>query len=134
MKDWTVVSRLVQDVRLHAHLTQRELAKRVGTSQSAIAKLEQGGSNPTIETLERCAAAAGLAVQFTLIPLPLADPVVERYKLDVDRTLLRENLRTSVHARLQSLGEWQADLNVLHYAVTRARPQKVAEAPRSTPL
>jgi transcriptional regulator with XRE-family HTH domain len=127
------IGELVQELRRHAQLTQRELAERVGTSQSAIAKLEQGESNPTIGTIERCAEAAGCAVRITLVPLPVADPVVERYKQDVDRTLLRDNLRKSVHERLQSLGEWQADLHTLQYAVARSRPRKVAEAPPSAP-
>ena len=129
MKSGNSIGLLVQQVRRHAHLTQRELAERVGTSQSAIAKLEQGESNPTIDTLERCAAAAGLAVKFTLFPLPVADPVIEQYKGVVDRRLLRENLKKSVHERLQSLGDWQCDLNVPHYPVTRARARRVAEAP-----
>lgn len=133
MNDMIRIGALVKEMRRHAQLTQRELAERAGTSQSAIAKLEQGESNPTIDTLERWAGAAGFAVQFTLVPLPVVDPVVERYKRDVDRSLLRENLRKSVHERLRSLGEWQVDLQTLQYAVTRARPRKVAEAPPSAP-
>ena len=133
MNDMCRIGALVKEMRRHAQLTQRELAERAGTSQSAIAKVEQGESNPTIDTIERWAAAAGFAVQFTLVPLPVVDPVVERYKRDVDRSLLRENLRKSVHERLRSLGEWQADLHTLQYAVTRARAKKVAEGPPSTP-
>ena len=133
MNDMPHIGALVKEMRRHAQLTQRELAERAGTSQSAIAKLEQGESNPTIDTIERWAAAAGFAVQFTLVPLPVIDPVVERYKRDLDRTLLRENLRKSVHERLRSLGEWQTDLHTLQYAVARARAKKVAEAPPSTP-
>ena len=133
MNDMNRIGALVKEMRRHAQLTQRELAERAGTSQSAIAKVEQGESNPTIDTIERWAAAAGFAVQFTLVPLPVVDPVVERYKRDVDRSLLRENLRKSVHERLRSLGEWQTDLQTLQYAVTRARAKKVAEAPPSTP-
>ncbi len=133
MSDMPRIGALVKEMRRHAHLTQRELAERAGTSQSAIAKLEQGESNPTIDTIERWAEAAGFAVQFALVPLPVADPVVERYKQDVDRSLLRENLRKSVHERLRSLGEWQTDLHTLQYAVARARPRKVAEAPPSAP-
>jgi len=34
------------------------------------------------------------------IKLPI-DPVIERYKQDVDKTLLRENLKLSVEERLQ---------------------------------
>ena len=83
-------------------LTQRELAERVGTSQSAIASLERGDANPTVETLARCAEAAGFSLHVRLEPLPVADAVVERYKRDVDRTVLRENLRTSVDERLRT--------------------------------
>jgi transcriptional regulator with XRE-family HTH domain len=133
MNGMTRIGALVKEMRQHAQLTQRELAERAGTSQSAIAKLEQGESNPTIDTIERWARAAGFAVQFTLVPLPVVDPVVERYKRDVDRSLLRENLRMSVHERLRSLGEWQSDLHTLQYAVTRARAKKVAESPPSAP-
>ena len=42
-----------------------------------------------------------------LVPKAVADPLVAAYKRDVDRTLLRENLRRSVDERLRSLAEWQ---------------------------
>ena len=35
--------------------------------------------------------------------LPEPDPVIEAYKRDVDRTLLRENLRRSVEERIEAL-------------------------------
>lgn len=133
MYDINSLDRLVHDARQHARQTQREFADRVGTSQSAIAKLEMGDANPTVDTLARCAEAAGLALQLTLVPRPVTDAVVERYKRDVDRTLLRENLRRSVHERLRSLGEWQGDLAAMRYAVSQARPQNVAAAPSTFP-
>ena len=114
-------SRLVQEARQHAYLTQRDLAERVGTSQSAIAKLEQGGTNPTIGTLERCAAAAGFALRIELVPLATRDPVVERYKQDVDRTLLRANLRKPIDERLRTLSEWQNVGRELRRATRAAR-------------
>jgi hypothetical protein len=40
--------------------------------------------------------------------LPFApDPVIEAYKKDVDRTLIRENLRRSPAERLRNLQAWQ---------------------------
>jgi len=36
-----------------------------------------------------------------LVPADFVDPVVEAYKRDVDRTMLRENLRLSVQSRIQ---------------------------------
>ena len=38
---------------------QGELAQRMGTTQSAIARMEGGGTRPTIETLEKLAMAVG---------------------------------------------------------------------------
>ncbi|MXP41982.1 helix-turn-helix domain-containing protein [Altererythrobacter soli] len=45
--------------RAHAGLTQEELAERLGTSQSAIARLESGRSRPSATTLAKLAAATG---------------------------------------------------------------------------
>ena len=45
--------------RAGAGITQQELAKRMNAKQSAIARLESGKQNTTIETLERIAQATG---------------------------------------------------------------------------
>jgi len=45
--------------RTQAGITQQELAKRMNAKQSAIARLESGKQNTTIETLERIAKATG---------------------------------------------------------------------------
>jgi transcriptional regulator with XRE-family HTH domain len=50
---------LVYRLRTKAGLTQAELAGRMGTTQSAIARMEGGGARPTLETLEKLAAAVG---------------------------------------------------------------------------
>jgi hypothetical protein len=39
---------------------------------------------------------------------PSPDPVIERYKQDIDRTLIRENLRKSHEERLLTLQRMQA--------------------------
>ncbi len=55
----TAFRALVHRLRTEAGLTQAELAGRMGTTQSAIARMEGGGARPTLETLERLAAAVG---------------------------------------------------------------------------
>lgn len=40
-------------------MTQAELATRAGLTQPAIARLERGGANPTIGTLDNVIAATG---------------------------------------------------------------------------
>lgn len=49
----------VRALREEAGLSQRELANRMGTTQSAIARLEAGGAEPTLPTLRRLASALG---------------------------------------------------------------------------
>lgn len=55
----TAFRALVYQLRHDAGLTQAELADRMGTTQSAIARLEGGGTRPTLETLEKLASAVG---------------------------------------------------------------------------
>ncbi|MDP3909964.1 MAG: helix-turn-helix transcriptional regulator, partial [Gemmatimonadales bacterium] len=50
---------LLRDARTRAGLSQRALAKRAGTAQSVVARIEGGHTSPTWETLERLLAAAG---------------------------------------------------------------------------
>ena len=50
---------LVYRLRTQAELTQAELAERMGTTQSAIARMEGGGARPSLETLEKLATAVG---------------------------------------------------------------------------
>jgi hypothetical protein len=48
-----------------------------------------------------------------------SDPVIELYKRDIDRTLLRENLRRSVDQRLQKLGDFVGFVRELHAGAKR---------------
>ena len=45
--------------RIKKKLTQAQLAKKVGTKQSAIARLESGSVNPSLRFMERIAFALG---------------------------------------------------------------------------
>lgn len=47
------------DARREAGLTQAEVARRMGTSQAAVARIEGGKVKPTWETVERYARALG---------------------------------------------------------------------------
>ena len=48
---------LIIEERLKRGLTQKELAKKIGTKQSAISRLERGTYNPTVSFLRKVAAA-----------------------------------------------------------------------------
>jgi hypothetical protein len=58
-----------------------------------------------------------------LPPITL-DPVIEAYKKDVDRTLLRENLKLTVTERLEKLMELQRFAEELRRAGREARKRK----------
>jgi hypothetical protein len=49
------------------------------------------------------------------------DPVIEAYKKDVDRTLIRENLRLTVEQRLLGLMSMQRTAEELRRAMKAAR-------------
>jgi transcriptional regulator with XRE-family HTH domain len=63
---------LLREARTRAGLTQRELAKRAGTAQSVVARIERRLSDPSWQTLERLIAAAGFSLhrELTLRPTP----------------------------------------------------------------
>lgn len=63
--------RLVEELvraRTKANLSQAELARKIGTTQSAIARLEGGGVSPSIATLRRYAEATGSKLEINLLP------------------------------------------------------------------
>ena len=53
--------------RARAGLSQAELAARMNTSQSAIARLESGRGSPSTRTLEKVAAATGTKLRINLV-------------------------------------------------------------------
>ncbi|CUW41779.1 Putative transcriptional regulator [Magnetospirillum sp. XM-1] len=54
--------------RQRAGLSQAELAKRMGTTQSVVARLESGRSLPSSTSLARFAAATGSRLHVELLP------------------------------------------------------------------
>lgn len=53
------LARAVIEARVNAGLTQEQLARRMNTTQSVVARLEGGRARPSTQTLERLAAATG---------------------------------------------------------------------------
>ncbi len=58
--------------RAEVGLTQAEVAKRIGTTQSAVARLESGGGkhSPSLATLEKYASALGCKLQVRFVKQP----------------------------------------------------------------
>jgi transcriptional regulator with XRE-family HTH domain len=83
---------LIREARRLRGLTQTDLARRVGTTQSAVSNWERGRETPRVDTLARILEACGFEVDLTFRRLD-----------DVDRAQLRENLAMTPAARLESV-------------------------------
>ncbi len=58
---------LVREARKRAGLSQRELAERAGTTQSAIARIETGRSTPSFDTVFKLVRLCGLDLELMLV-------------------------------------------------------------------
>lgn len=64
-QEFAIAGQMIE-ARARAGLTQAQLAERMHTSQSAIARLESGRSKPSVATLEKVAAATGSKLRMVL--------------------------------------------------------------------
>ncbi len=81
---------LIREARRRAGFTQRELAERLDTTQSAIARLERGGTEPSYERVAEAVRACGM----DLVPQLLrAD--------DADWSVASTNLAVGPDARVR---------------------------------
>ena len=55
---YMAISKLIS-LRLKKGMTQKEVAKKLGTKQSAIARLETGNINPSLDFLQKIAHVMG---------------------------------------------------------------------------
>jgi transcriptional regulator with XRE-family HTH domain len=57
----------IKEVRGERELTQKDLAKRVGITQSHLSQLESGNKEPSLSTLERIAEELDLSVPMLVV-------------------------------------------------------------------
>ncbi len=62
--EFEIISAIIRH-RIDTGMTQKELAKKVGTKQSAISRLESGNANPSIGFLSKIAEALGTRLQLS---------------------------------------------------------------------
>ena len=65
--EYALIESLVQG-RTAAKLTQVQLAQRLGTTRSAVARLEGGRVSPSVATLRRYAGATGTRLTVGFVP------------------------------------------------------------------
>ena len=84
-EEFALIEALVR-ARTLAKLTQAEVAQRLGTTQSAVARLEGGRVSPSFDTLRRYAAATGARLTVELVPAdstPLTSTAGENWRGEV---------------------------------------------------
>jgi ribosome-binding protein aMBF1 (putative translation factor) len=64
----SVLASAVMDVRNRAGLTQAQLARKMGTTQPVVARLESGRTRPSMRTLDRLAEATGSRLRISFEP------------------------------------------------------------------
>ena len=62
------VAKAIIEARTRVGLTQAQLAKRMKTTQSVIARLESGKGKPSTTTLQTLARATGTRLEIRLVP------------------------------------------------------------------
>jgi len=62
---YQIINQLIQ-ARIKKGLTQKEIATRMGTKQSALARFESGNSNPTLKFIQKLAKALDTTFNLTI--------------------------------------------------------------------
>lgn len=101
MSTWA--GNLIKLARSDGGLSQRELAKRAGTSQGAIAAYESGQRSPTLETLSRIVRAAGQDLRIQVVAYDDHDDAMAAYEASLSAesraAVERERARLRAQAR-----------------------------------
>jgi len=110
---------IIREARRRAGITQADLARRLGRSQSAVARWESGAVSPRLDTLERLVRACGLDVAILLVSAPEddRDQIAERLawtprqRLDylTDMVAFEEEAKQARQRRLASAGAGRVD-------------------------
>jgi transcriptional regulator with XRE-family HTH domain len=100
---------LIRQARRRANLTQTELAAKVATTQSAVARWERGASHPSVERLQSLVEACGLELQLGLTP-----------RNEDELAVLRRNLSLSIDERVARVVQLHRFLEAGRSAMTNS--------------
>ena len=64
-EEFQLVRELIR-ARIKSGLTQKQLAEKMGTTQSSVARLESGSSLPSLRSLKKYAYATGSKIKISL--------------------------------------------------------------------
>ncbi len=64
--EFDLIEQILQK-RIQKHITQKQLAKRLGTNQSAVSRLESGTYNPSLKFMKKLAKALNSKLEIRFV-------------------------------------------------------------------
>lgn len=103
---------LLRDARRRHHVDQRSLARRAGTSQTHISRIERGEVSPSTETLARLLQSLGEQLELRAAPIDHGNQSVAELRHDYERLSAGERV------------EQAAELSYVVTSLASGRPSK----------
>lgn len=85
-------ARLLRAARQRHHVDQRSLARRAGTSQTHVSRIERGEVSPSTETLARLLASLGEELELRATPFDHGNQSVAELRHDYQQLSAGERL------------------------------------------
>jgi len=104
------VGRIVRELRKREGVSQESLARRAGTTQAVVSRIERGEASPTLRMLGRLLLVLGYE----------ADLTARELEREHDPVHLAEELRLRPEERLERAFAWGRFNEKLHAAASRA--------------
>lgn len=89
MSSWA--GNLMKLARRDAGLSQRELARRAGTSQATLSAYEAGRKSPSLDTLARIVRAAGSDLRIQVVPYDDHDDAMAAYEASLPKQVVERH-------------------------------------------
>jgi transcriptional regulator with XRE-family HTH domain len=102
---------VIREARASAGLTQQQLAERMGTTQSAVARLERPDANPRLDTLRRALEVCDTELMVDWRPR----------KSSIDETLTAAHMRIPPSERLKVFERSYAEIREFALAGAASR-------------
>jgi transcriptional regulator with XRE-family HTH domain len=102
---------MIRNARIRAGLSQRDLARALDTTQSAVARLESRTANPRLATLERALSACGRELTISSRPR----------RSSIDETQVAELLKVPAGERIKAFERSYANLREFALAAAESR-------------
>jgi transcriptional regulator with XRE-family HTH domain len=88
--------KLLRETRLERHLDQSELARRAGTTQTHVSRIERGAVSPSLRTLRRLMLAMGVDLRLSVEPLPVGNQSLRDLRSDLRELTAEERVDQAI--------------------------------------